>query len=54
ILDYSSKSAIADIYKYKGDGKSADDSLDSLSAAYLFLTSGTRSLKAHFTKRRFL
>ncbi|AMR76075.1 hypothetical protein [Borrelia hermsii] len=54
IMDYSSKSAIADIYKYKGDGKSADDSLDSLSAAYLLLTSGIRSLKARFTKIRFL
>ncbi|UPA11604.1 hypothetical protein bpSLO_001473 (plasmid) [Borrelia parkeri] len=27
IMDYSSKSAISDIYKYKGDGK-GDDSLD--------------------------
>ncbi|AHH13139.1 Putative terminase-like family protein (plasmid) [Borrelia hermsii YBT] len=54
IMDYLSKSAIADIYQYKGDGKSADDSLDSLSAAYMLLTLGTRSLKAHFIKIRFL
>ncbi|UPA14158.1 hypothetical protein [Borrelia turicatae] len=29
IMDYSSKLAISDIYKYKGDGK-GDDSLDSM------------------------
>ncbi|QFP42692.1 PBSX family phage terminase large subunit, partial (plasmid) [Borrelia miyamotoi] len=50
ILDFSSKSAISDIYKYKGDGKSDDDSLDSLSALYMLLTLDKRALKAHFTK----
>ncbi|WP_338321048.1 PBSX family phage terminase large subunit [Borrelia miyamotoi] len=54
ILDFSSKSAISDIYKYKGDGKSDDDSLDSLSALYMLLTLDKRALKAHFTKIRFL
>ncbi|WP_330730371.1 hypothetical protein [Borrelia turicatae] len=54
IMDYSIKSAISDIYKYKGDDKSDDDSLDSLSASYMLLTLGTRDLKAHFTKIRFL
>ncbi|WVN92385.1 hypothetical protein btBTCAM1_06315 (plasmid) [Borrelia turicatae] len=54
IMDYSSKSAISDIYKYKGDGKSDDDSLDSLSASYMLLTLSVRNLKAHFTKIRFL
>ncbi|WP_338321059.1 PBSX family phage terminase large subunit [Borrelia miyamotoi] len=54
ILDFSSKSAISDIYKYKGDGKGDDDSLDSLSALYMLLTLDKRALKAHFTKIRFL
>ncbi|WP_434757393.1 PBSX family phage terminase large subunit (plasmid) [Borrelia puertoricensis] len=54
IMDYSSKSAISDIYKYKGDGKSDDDSLDSLSASYMLLTLSMRTLRAHFTKIRFL
>nr|WP_283848867.1 PBSX family phage terminase large subunit [Borrelia puertoricensis] len=54
IMDYSSKSAISDIYKYKGDGKSDDNSLDSLSASYMLLTLSMRTLKAHFTKIRFL
>ncbi|AHH05574.1 hypothetical protein CNO14_06840 (plasmid) [Borrelia miyamotoi] len=45
ILDFSSKSAIADIYKYKGDGKGDDDSLDSLSALYMLLTLEKHSLK---------
>ncbi|UPA11662.1 hypothetical protein bpSLO_001543 (plasmid) [Borrelia parkeri] len=53
-MDYLSKSAISDIYKYKGDGKSDDDSLDSLSASYMLLTLSMRNLKAHFIKRRFL
>ncbi|AHH11809.1 Putative terminase-like family protein (plasmid) [Borrelia coriaceae ATCC 43381] len=54
ILDYSSKSSISDMYKYKGDGKSDDDSLDSLSASYMLLSLNMRSLKAHFSKIRFL
>ncbi|UPA19194.1 PBSX family phage terminase large subunit [Borrelia puertoricensis] len=54
IMDYSSKSAVSDIYKYKGDGKSDDDSLDSLSASYMLLTLSMRTLRAHFTKIRFL
>ncbi|ATQ19089.1 PBSX family phage terminase large subunit (plasmid) [Borrelia miyamotoi] len=54
ILDFSSKSAISDIYKYKGDGKGDDDSLDSLSALYMLLTLEKRTLKAHFTKIRLL
>ncbi|WP_025444320.1 hypothetical protein [Borrelia miyamotoi] len=54
ILDFSSKSAIAEIYKYKGDGKTDDDALDALSALYMLLTLGRSSLKTHFTKIRFL
>ncbi|AOW96192.1 PBSX family phage terminase large subunit [Borrelia miyamotoi] len=54
ILDFSSKSAIADIYKYKGDDKTNDDSIDSLSALYMLLTLNKSSLKAHFTKIRFI
>ncbi|ANF34629.1 hypothetical protein A7978_05110 (plasmid) [Borrelia turicatae] len=40
IMDYSSKSAISDIYKYKRDGKSDDDSLDSLSASIYVIDFG--------------
>ncbi|WP_024652993.1 phage terminase large subunit family protein, partial [Borrelia persica] len=54
ILDFSSKSAISDIYSYTGIGTSNDDSLDALSAAYLLLTLNYHERKAHFTKFKFI
>ncbi|ABH02150.1 phage terminase, large subunit, PBSX family (plasmid) [Borreliella afzelii PKo] len=53
-LKIVSKNVIADIYSYKGDGKTKDDALDSLANAYLLLTLNYKEKLLHFGKFKYL
>ncbi|AWG43368.1 PBSX family phage terminase large subunit (plasmid) [Candidatus Borreliella tachyglossi] len=54
ILNFSSKSAINDIFLYKGDLSVHDDALDALANAYLLLTSSRSTKSTQFAKFRYL
>ncbi|UPA12545.1 PBSX family phage terminase large subunit [Borrelia venezuelensis] len=54
LLSYSSSSVFNDIYSYRGDGKSNDDALDSLSASYLILSLNYLDRQKYFTKFTFI
>lgn len=54
VLSQSSKTALSDIYVYRGDGKTNDDALDAMAGAYILQTNKQIMIRSHFVLGRVL